>query len=149
MYKPKLLNRAVFAAAASVLGLVVAIDSSHAEEQAATGENASAPTVLTSQDALKMMSGMSGYYRSTPTGDVFLYPTMKLAAEMYGMYGTYRVTPEGILLRPGGADGITMAESAMGGASGTFRITPSGQAYFYPREERVQDTAGMGEKGLE
>jgi hypothetical protein len=37
---------------------------------------------------------------------------MKLAAEMYGMYGTYRVMPDGVLLRPGGTDGITMAESA-------------------------------------
>lgn len=149
MHKAKPLIRSFFSAAASALGLVVAIDAGHAEEQSAAGADASAPTVLTSQDALKAMRGMSGYYRSTPNGDVYLYPAMKLAPEMYGMYGTYRVTSEGILLRPGGADGIAMAESAMGGASGTFRITPSGQAFFYANKEQVQDGAGTSAKGLE
>jgi hypothetical protein len=106
-----------------------------AQDTAATEKDGSAPTVMPSRDALKMMSGMAGYYRASPTGDVYLYPRIKLVEGMSGMYGTYRVTPEGIQLHPGGAQGMTMAESAMGGASGTFRITPSGQAYFYPYQE--------------
>ena len=125
------------AAAGLILALTLSgmVQTVQAEDQVSGNVGASAPTVLTSKDALKAMSGMAGYYRKAPTGDVFLYPTMKLEEGMYGMYGTYQVTPDGILLRPGGADGIAMAESAMGGASGTFRIAPNGQAFFYPRAE--------------
>ena len=149
MYTQTALNRAVSAAAALVLTLSGVSAVGHAAEQAAEGEKTSAPTVMAAKDALKAMSGMAGYYRVAPTGDVFLYPRMKLAEKMYGMYGTYQVTPDGILLRPGGADGVTMAESAMGGASGAFRITPTGQAYFYPREEQAQGAVGMGSKDSE
>lgn len=120
-----------------VMALVFAgaIQAVGTEEPGAGDTGPSAPTVLTAKDALKAMKGMIGYYRKEPTGDVFLYPTMKVEEGMYGMYGTYHVTPEGILLRPGGANGIAMAESAMGGASGTYRITPNGQAFFYPAAE--------------
>jgi len=123
---------AVMILASTLAGVVT---TAHAEAQASRNVGTPAPKVLSSRDALKVMSGMAGYYRKAPTGDVFLYPTMKLEEGMYGMYGTYQVTQDGILLRPGGADGIAMAESAMGGASGTFRITPKGQAFFYPRAE--------------
>ena len=146
MNNVKPFNWNVCAAPALALAITGVTASGYAEEQA---NNAAEPTVLTSRDALERMSGMAGYYRVAPTGEVFLYPRMKLAAEMYGMYGTYRVTSEGILLRPGGADGITMAESAMGGSSGTFRITPSGQAFFYSRPEQARETAGKGATGSE
>jgi len=112
------------------LGLA-GVTTSHAEGRVAEEGGESTKTVLPSNDALKVMSGMSGYYRKAPTGEVFLYPVMKLEEGMYGMYGTYSVTKEGILLRPGGEAGVTMAVSAMGDASGTFRITPRGQAVFY------------------
>ncbi len=149
MRNAKPLNLTDCAAAALSLALTVVTAHGRADEQAETSTGGTAPTVLTSQDALKKMSGMAGYYRAAPTGDLFLYPEMKLAAEMYGMYGTYRVTPEGILLRPGGAAGITMAESAMGGASGTFRITPTGQAFFYSHQMQAPGTSEAGGKGPE
>jgi hypothetical protein len=131
------------------LALAGTIGAGHAEEQATADAKLPAPTVLTSKDALKTMRGMAGYYRATPTGDVYLYPRMTLAAEMYGMYGSYEITPEGILLRPGGKDGITMGESAMGGASGSFRITPSGQAYFYTHESQPPGMGGTSGQGTE
>lgn len=147
MRNAKPLNLTDCAAAALALTLTVVTAHGHADEQTAADTDGNAMTVLTSQDALKRMSGMAGYYRVAPTGDLFLYPEMKLAAEMYGMYGTYRVTREGILLTPGGADGIAMAESAMGGASGTFRITPSGQAFFYSHRKQAPGTGEAGGKG--
>lgn len=133
MRNARLSGRAASAGLGLMLVLAGVIETVHAKDQAPADVDASAPTVLSSKDALKAMSGMIGYYRMEPTGNVFLYPTMKIEEGMYGMYGTYHVTPDGILLRPGGADGITMAESAMGGASGSFRIAPDGQAFFYPR----------------
>lgn len=135
MRKVRIRGRVVSAGLVSAVLLAGSIQSTLADARESGSVRASAPTVLSSKEALKMMSGMAGYYRKAPTGDVFLYPAMKIGEGMYGMYGTYHVTPDGILLRPGGADGIAMAESAMGGASGTYRISPNGQAYFYPRAE--------------
>lgn len=143
------LHRAGRATTALALVLTLVTGPGRAEGPAAAGTGGAKPTVLTSQDALKAMSGMAGYYRVAPTGEVFLYPEMKLAAEMYGMYGTYRVTPQGILLRPGGAAGIAMAESAMGGASGTFRITPTGQAFFYSHRTQLPGADEADAKGPE
>jgi hypothetical protein len=131
MRNPDSARQAASTAAVLVAALASFNVSAQAQGTAPAGTERAEPTVLPSTEALRTMSGMAGYYRATPTGDVYLYPRMRLEAGMDGMYGTYSVTPEGILLRPGGVDGITMAESAMGGAGGSFRITPTGMAYFY------------------
>ncbi len=104
-----------------------------ADEKPVASDEDSDQRALSLQQAVQAMVGMGGLYRVDPSGDTYLYPTIKLQSDLYGMHGFYRITPGGITLHPTGMEAPDMGMNIMGGVSGYFRVTPDGEAYFQPK----------------
>jgi hypothetical protein len=121
-----------------------------APQQAPQQPGAAAPTgphAIPAQQAVQAMAGMAGIYRFAPSGDLYLYPMVKLQQNLYGMHGTYRVTPQGIILVPTGMEAPDMGMDSIGGVSGSFRVTPDGTAYFQSTPHAPVGMSGQTGRG--
>jgi hypothetical protein len=143
MFDAKPTTCAPYVAAALALSLLGIPAAGSAGDTAATPAEGHAPTSMSPRQAVKAMAGMAGYYRVTPDGDTYLYPGMRLSADMHGMYGAYRVTQGGITLYPMGLSAQDLSMDSLGGVLGYFRVTPDNKVNFYPRPKEPTGMSGM------
>jgi hypothetical protein len=119
--------------ALTVLAASGSLGLAEAEETQPASPAQTQPNSMSVQDALAAMKGMGGYYRTTPEGDVLLFPIGQGDAWQRYQPAT------------GGMQGMTGMEGmeAMGGVSGYFHIQRSGQATFYPYPGTPVGMSGM------